>query len=603
MAQTTDSHRARGEAFFTAGDWRAAIDALQQAITAEPQAADLLVKLGRAYLNLGQTLEAVQYLKLAHQAEPTSSHTLAHLAVAISMSEGRSAALPHFAKAAELAPTDTNAQNNYGQALLALDRLEEAEPVFRQALQHDSKHVQALTGLASIMASRDTNQAERLFRQVLQIQPNYPEALLQLGYLFLRAGHAIKALSFFENASHMPGDIRATVNVASALCHLGWFAEARIKFAAAQQEQPSNTTLRSVRLLSSNYDPDLSREELFRWHQEFGSLFPVHLAAPDRSSSTSPKHKIRLGYVSGDYRSHVCAWFLLPLIQAHNREKFEIVCYSTDAREDAVTQRFWGLADKFRPIATLDDTSASRLIAEDQIDVLIDCSGHSNGNRLALFAMKPAPVSVSFLGYPNTTGLRAIDFRFTDSISDPLSEGNTYSTETLVRLPNGFSTYAPTIETPKVSQLPCIKRGTVTFASFNNRLKLNDRVIAVWARILKGTRGSRLLLKDRCFSFPAMVEDLRERFQTHGVPPDSLDIRPYDATVIDHFRVFAEVDISLDPFPYNGTTSTCDALWMGVPVIALRGDRQASRMGASLLTRVGYSELVAENSEDYVRIA
>ena len=605
MAQTTDSHRACGDAFFTAGDWRAAVDALLQAIAVEPRAADLLVKLGRAYLNLGQTSEAARYLKLAHQTEPMSSHTLSHLAVAVSLSEGRSAALQYFAKAAELAPADANMLNNYGQALLALDRVGEAEAVFRQALQHDPKHVQALTGLASIMAPHDRNQAERLLRQALQIQPDYPEALLQLGYLFLRAGHAIKALGFFERIPPMAGDTRPLVNAANALALLSRFNEMKQYFGRALQIEPHNSTIWSIALLSTTYDPNVNRDDLFQRHLDFGNIFskgPITSKATSRPAANAAK-KIKLGYVSGDFRAHVCSWFLLPLLQAHDRINFDIVCYSTDVREDQITTRFRSIADLWRPISVLSDEAAAHQMALDEIDVLIDCSGHSQGNRLSLFAKKPAPISVTFLGSPGTTGLNSISYRFTDSVTDPIGEGNAYSTEKLVRLPNGFLAYQPTIEMPDVSPVPCLRKGMITFASFNNRLKLNDSVIELWAKVLAAVPGSKLILKDRCFSFAAMADDMRQRFQSHGITPDRLDIRPYNASVLDHYLTFSEVDIALDPFPFNGGTTTCDAIYMGVPVISLLGDRYISRMAATIMSRCGLEELVAKSQADFIDIA
>ena len=244
-----------------------------------------------------------------------------------------------------------------------------------------------------------------------------------------------------------------------------------------------------------------------------------------------------------------------------------------------------------------------QLITNDQIDVLIDCAGHSKGNRLPLLARKPAPISVTFLGSPGTTGLNSIGYRFTDSFADPPKEGNVFSTEKLVRLPNGFLTYMPLIEMPAVAPVPFLKTGIVTFGSLNNRLKLNDSVIRPWAEILLSVPLSRLILKDRCFSFPAMVDDMRQRFSNHGITPDRIDIRAYDASINDHFQIFKEVDIALDPFPYNGTTSTCDALYMGVPVVSLLGDSYIGRMTTMILSRCGLTEYVAKNALDYVRIA
>jgi predicted O-linked N-acetylglucosamine transferase (SPINDLY family) len=499
-----------------------------------------------------------------------------------------------------LPPLDSaQAWNDNGQALLALEQMQQAEAAFQSALALDPNHVDALTGLGTVKAKYDRATAQRLLLKALKISPDEPEALLQLGCLFQAAGHSAKSLSFFDRVASRPGDSRALVNKARALAHLSRFEEARREFENARKLQPSSSMLHSVMLLSLSYDPGMPRHELFHLHKEFGGFFAPASPAP----LPKPGSKIRVGYVSGDFRTHACAWFLLPLLKAHDRARFDVTCYATQTRSDDITARFRALADHWRPVADLDDHALARLVVADNIDVLVDCSGHSRGGRLGLFAMKPALVSVSFLGYPNTTGLSAIDFRFTDPVADPPAEVNAFSTERLVRLPNGFLSYGRPREAIPDVAVPDARKMVVTFASFNNRFKINDAVIALWSKILRAVPRSRLLLKDSCFAFEGMVEDMRSRFAVHGIDADRLEFRRFVKPVAAHLGSYAEVDVALDPFPYNGTTTTCDALWMGVPVVTLFGDRQAGRMGASLLSRVGLADCIAETPADYVRIA
>jgi predicted O-linked N-acetylglucosamine transferase (SPINDLY family) len=289
------------------------------------------------------------------------------------------------------------------------------------------------------------------------------------------------------------------------------------------------------------------------------------------------------------------ACFLAHVLEAHDRGQVEVFCYSNSRQADAVTARIRAAADCWREIHALSDEQAAELIREDGIDLLVDLAGHTGDNRLPLFALKPAPVQVTWLGYPDTTGLREIDYRITDAWADPPGRSDELHTEKLVRLPHGFAAYEPQEVAPEVAPLPAEANSFVTFGSFNNFNKLTDECLEVWARILEAVSTARLLLKCGQFDDPAMREEMLARF-----PSGRLELVGAQAGQAEHLAQYARVDVALDPFPYNGATTTCEALWMGVPVIALAGNRHAARVGLSMLTRVGLADLVATSQDEYV---
>ena len=251
----------------------------------------------------------------------------------------------------------------------------------------------------------------------------------------------------------------------------------------------------------------------------------------------------------------------------------------------------------------MSDEEAAELIREDEIDILIDLAGHTAGNRMLLFARKPAPVQVSWIGYPTTTGLSAMDYKIVDSYTDPPGMTEQYYTERLLRLPESFLCYKPEREGPEVSPVPSLTSGHITFGSFNNFAKMSPEVVEAWANIMKAVPDSRLLLKSHCFSDAGTRRYASELFVRHGIEKERVELLLYEPSVHTHLSFYSRVDIGLDTFPYNGTTTTCEALWMGVPVVTLSGGTHASRVGKSLLSNIGLGELVALTEKEYMEAA
>jgi predicted O-linked N-acetylglucosamine transferase (SPINDLY family) len=334
-----------------------------------------------------------------------------------------------------------------------------------------------------------------------------------------------------------------------------------------------------------------------RWEAPLATLVQPH--PHDRS----PERRLKIGYVSSDFRQHSVAWFIEPVLAHHDRERFEIFCYANLFQEDAVTERLKAHADHWRKIYGLPDELAAQQIRADQIDILVDLNGHTAENRLLVFARKPAPVQVTWLGYPNTTGLSAMDYRLTDGFADPVGMTEPFHSETLIRLPECFSCYQPPRDAPAVSELPAKEKGYITFGSFNKLTKVTPEVMATWARILQAVPGSRLALQSAGLGEDAMQQMVREAFAGLGITPERLELHGHDRSQKTHLERYRNIDIGLDPFPYNGTTTTCDALWMGVPVVTLAGKVHAGRVGVSQMSNLGLTELIGQTPEEYVAIA
>lgn len=372
---------------------------------------------------------------------------------------------------------------------------------------------------------------------------------------------------------------------------------------------PENCSIHSNLLMAMNYSERCSQEDIFVESRKWDALHHVDCsdAEPNNErpipSEYSGDSRIRLGFVSSDFRTHSVSYFFEPILKCIDGNKFETFCYSDVTVPDVVTERLKSLSCHWVETSSLEDVAFIEQIRADRIAILIDLAGHTGGNRLRVFSGRAAPIQVTWLGYPNTTGLSTIDYRFTDEIADPAGDSDTLHSEKLLRLKNGFLCYRPLEDSPEIGVSPRLTNGYVTFGSFNNISKMSPGVIAVWARILRKVVNSRLLLKCHNFADHATAERFVGYFADFGITRDRIEVRPVVPDTRGHLAVYNEIDIALDTFPYNGTTTTFEALWMGVPVITLSGDRHAARVGASILARLGLHDLVALSVNEYINLA
>jgi predicted O-linked N-acetylglucosamine transferase (SPINDLY family) len=385
---------------------------------------------------------------------------------------------------------------------------------------------------------------------------------------------------------------------------LGELEEALRCYRSALALQPDLLPAHTGLLLAMHYSDGTTPQETLAQSRRFAERLP-HGPAPtaDRLRPSQAMGRLRVGYVSPDFREHSVAWFLEPLLAAHDRQAFEVIGYASVARPDAVTRRLLSHCHRACEVHDLSDEQLAALVREHRVDILVDLAGHTRGNRLGAFARWPAPVQVTYLGYPGTTGVPAIAYRLTDAIADPAGVTDADHSERLVRLPHGFLCYRPPSEAPPVSPGPVERAGQITFACFNNRPKITEAAVALWARLLRELPGSRLVLKSAGLSDAGGRARLLAQFDRHGIGAERLALWGMVRSPWEHLAYYAQADIALDTFPYNGTTTTCEALYMGVPVVTLAGRSHAARVGASLLTRVGLPELIAGSPDEYVACA
>ena len=474
------------------------------------------------------------------------------------------------------------------------------------ALNPNSPAAHHSLGLA-FTKQRRHGEAERCFRRALSLDPCFVEAELDLGHMLHERGDIDQAIRRFRHAITIePALAEAHYRLGNALSDQGWIAAAIACYHRATVLKPDLFAAHSNRAFTMNYDPAASPAELYAAHRACAALFPSsgrfnHTHANDRN----PGRRLRIGYVSGDFCEHAFSYFFEPLIASHDRSEIEVFCYSSldEANEDETTARLKSFADHWTSIFRRDDKRVAANIREDRIDILVDLGGYTARSRVEVFALKPAPVQASWLGYLNTTGLPAMDYRITDAIADPEGEADRFNSEILVRLRPPFLCYRPLDAAPPVSALPMQSAGNLTFGSFNNLPKLTPRTIRLWAELLHAVEGSRLVIKTMQMRDFSTADELRNRFAQEGIGPERLDLLAWRVRAVHHLARYNLVDIALDPFPFNGVTTTCEALWMGVPVVTLVGDRQYGRVGASLLKAVGLEELIAESPDGYLRIA
>ncbi|NKB57128.1 MAG: tetratricopeptide repeat protein [Alphaproteobacteria bacterium] len=622
---------------FQAGQIEAAENGFRDVLDAEPRNADALYFLAVIAYQSGRNQDALEIVDtaIAYRRDSPDLHNLRGLAL-IALERGAEAC-EALQKSAACDPNFADPVNNLGVAQESLGQQEEAEASYRRAIALNGDYAQAFSNLGRILLSiGQPAEAEEACRRALDIQPDLADARFNLavaqqrqgliaeaeatvraslisdpdsadlhrylGALLHRQGDLNGAETALRNAlSRQPTLGEAHDNLATVLLDQGHIDDAETHFKKALDLNPTDSRAQSNLLLCRNYhvsDPAVLLQE----HREWVEQHAIAIASLVPPIVRETRIRLRIGYLSADFRRHSVASFFEPLLVRHDQSRFEIFCYANLENPDATTARLQTACDHWRWVAGLTDDQLAKRIQADGIDILVDLSGHTAGNRLLALQRKPAPIQATWLGYPNTTGLTAIDYRLTDAVADPPG-AERFATETLLRLEDGFLCYQPPGDAPDVAPLPAQSAGHVTFGSFNNLRKVTPAVIAVWAEILHRAPPARLHLKARPFADHATVAHFTDVFRQHGIAAERITLRGPLSTPSDHLGAYAEMDIALDCFPYNGTTTTCEALWMGVPVVTLAGDRHAARVGASLLTRVGLEDCIAAQLDDYIGIA
>ena len=596
-----------------------------------------LHQLARTYLTAGNSPEAEKVYKKLLEMNPNDVAALAGLG-ALAGSSGRyGLAVQYLEKACALDSRNVVYLHNFGESLRQLGKMQQAEAVLRKVLVTDPKFAPAYQGLMAIFY---TAYAQALSRKesslAARLANEYTAVSISLGNIHLDSGLVQKAIEIYRQVlSLQPDNVTALSNLGNALRTVGQISEAEVvcrkalsidkEFAIAWNNlgivlneqgrfdesldcykralaiQPDFPEVvhncGSGSLFNLLYNQDVSSQEIFLHHQRWGAAFPV--PEPKRSRRTlTTGHRLRIAFLSPNFRLHAMLHFLEPILAHRDDSRFEVICYAQGPVKDIHTQRLMDYGLTWVWIHNLDDAALAEKIEQDGVDILIDCGGHTSGSgsRLKALANKPAPIMMSWLGYLGTTGLPAMDYRLTDLWVDPPGLTEALHTEHLLYIPGGMMAYRPHRVSPDVSRLPFLRNGYVTFGSLNNAQRINAQVAELWASIMRSTPDSKLLLQSKQFADIGVIGRFRGLFEAFGIKPNRLEMRTQSA---DFLNTYSDIDIALDTFPYGGGATTCDAIWMGVPVISLAGERPSGRLTSSILNQIGHPEWISTSAKAY----
>ncbi len=626
-----------GDALHADGCFEMAAAAHREALRRRPDAGRIWNDLGNALHAAGRIEEAIVGYREALRLEPALSAAQINLGNALEAAGRLDEAIAAQRAAIRLAPENAPIRYHLGNILAATGQIAEAASSYREAVRIDPGHWQAHNQLANVLFSQgQVADAIEFYVAAARANPHFAEAYRNLGNALQTAGRLDEAIAVCREATRLqPNDAIAFCNLGNALNAAGNPDESAAaclravqldpSYAAAQSNlgkclkdqgrldeavdcfrkavalQPDAPEHGSNLLLCLHYHPAFDAGSILsesrRWNERHAQ--PLRGALRRHENDPSPDRRLRIGYVSPDFRQHVMGCALFPLLHHHDSEKFEIFCYSNSHEHDLVTRQLRAKADSWREVASVGDEETAEMIREDRIDILIDLSMHAAGNRLLVFARKPAPVQATYLAYCSTTGLETMDYRLSDPYMDPPELDAACYAEKTIRLRRSYWCYYPPGEASTVTPEAALKRSAVRFGCLNHYAKVSDPALELWMDILQATSNSSLLLN----AAPGLA---RQRI-TAGFRRRSIDLSRLEFVGLtpwpEYLRNWQSIDIGLDPFPYGGGITTCDALWMGTPVVSLSGRTGVGRGGRSILSNVGCLDLIAETPQEYVRIA
>jgi predicted O-linked N-acetylglucosamine transferase (SPINDLY family) len=588
-------------------------ETLRDALKFFPDSPEIHFYLGMTLQYKKQYDESISHYKKALQFNPGLAEAYHYSGVIFQEKGQLEEAITNYQKALKLKPGLDDLYYNLGTAFQKEKRFSEAINCYQKAVQRKPAFAEAYFNMAnafSEIAMRDKSlenhqKAIENYDKALSINPKYEDAYLNRGFILQFFNKLEEAFDSYKKILEInPTSAMALNNIGEISRIRGKLNEAEAYFRRAIEIDPDFTSACSNLLITLSYNPCYSGEMLLTEHRIFAEKYFELRAAKSISFSNeqTSERRLRIGYVSPDFRRHSVAYFTEPVILKHNREQFEVFCYSNVKFPDETTFRIRQYTDVWRDISEKSDEDVIKLIRDDCIDILIDLAGHTNNNRILLFAHKCAPVQINWIGYPATTGFQNMDYKIVDHYTDPPGLTEPFYSEKLIRLPDCFLCYLPEKDSPAVGDLPARVSGYITFGSFNNFAKVSPLVIECWTNILKMIPGARLILKAQSFSDMSVRNYVKEIFTHNGISDERIEMLRWKVSKKEHLNLYNRIDVALDTFHYNGTTTTCEALWMGVPVITIAGDTHASRVGVSLLSNVGLPELVVKTPQEYVEI-
>ncbi len=579
--------------------------AYHQAIELQPDFTDALEDLATLLIQTQRNEDAEPYLLRAIQATPSNSDALVKLGKIYFLREKYIKAGECYNRALIHSPDNVEAHIDLAAVKEKTGELDIALKHYRKAIAIAPNNMRAHNNLSIILCLMGAHEdAMNAANTALHLNPSSPEAYNNLANALYRLGRLEEAVDALKQALHYRHDDAEThANLGRVLLLQGKTKQSLACYQHTVELQPDLSSAHSLLLYSMNYSLEFSQDEIFKAHTKWAKNHePVSEQLTTHANTAEPERRLRIGYVSPDFRGHSVAFFLEPILANHAHNTFEIFCYSDTFKTDQTTKRMQALSNHWRHCCSLADTDVAQMIIDDQIDILIDLAGHTDNNRLTMFASQPAPIQASYLGYPNTTGLQSIQYLITDQHCDPAPEMDAFYSEQLCRMPNAFFCYQPPANSPAISPAPAIKNGYITFASFNNLAKIGEEVVKLWSDVLKAVPSSRLRIQCLSLNDPPTRTRFEHLFASQEIDTKRIDFsaaKDFDTYLSDH----ADVDIVLDTFPWNGHTVSCHALWMGVPVITLAGNRHSSRMGLSILTNLDLNDCIANSKPEFIAAA
>ncbi|HEX8521723.1 MAG TPA: tetratricopeptide repeat protein [Tepidisphaeraceae bacterium] len=599
-----------GTALCDVGRFEEAVPKFEQAIRLKPAYAKAKMNLGHALVNVGKYADAEKVLEDLVKLAPREPEAWNVYATALLRQQKLSQAEAALRRCADLDPGRAATWSDLGHIVARQERWEDAVALYRKAIDLDPSLAAAHNNLSNALESLGRyEEAEAAVRRAIELSPHYGVAFFNFARQCSNSARfkQVEELARRVLALH-PEIAIAHVMLATALQQEGRVEEAQEEIAKSLAKNSGDpkfcTDIESTRISMMNYSTRYSPQEIFDEHVRWGEKHADPLFhRMSRRNDRDPHRRLRIAYISPDFRQHSVAHFLEPLLAAHDHEQFEIYGYCDVANPDRMTRRFQSLCDVWRETSSLTDEALAAMIHGDVIDIAVECAGHTAGYRLLAMARKPAPVQISYVGYANTTGVRAIDYRFTDEHVEPPGEADRLSTEKLIRLGTPYQVFKPSEIAPEPGELPALAAGRITFGSFNALIKVGRESVNLWSKVLRALPDSVMFIKARGLAEPEMRQHLLDWFAGEGIEPGRLTIVGHDQTGEEHLARYGQVDVILDTFPFQGTTMTCEALWMGVPVLSRVGETHASRVGLSLLTAVGLGHLAADSDGSYLSAA
>ncbi len=499
---------------------------------------------------------------------------------------------------------------NLGNQLREQGHTAQAIAYYQQAIALNPYLLAAYNNLGSLLGNdpQTIPQAIHYLETLLNLDPTYTKALHNLARIYLNHEQLTSAFNCYQQALLiLPNDSKLYNSLGYILTEQARLDQAIPYFKKALTLTPTSVITHNNLLMALHYT-DYPQSTLFKEYQQFDKQHALPLAPliKPHTNSPDPQRRLKIAYLSPDFRRHAIAYFIKAILAHHNHQHFELFCYYNHPDSDDFTQEIQTYADHWINCYSLSDQDLVQHLRDQRIDLLIDLAGHGAGNRSLIFAQKPAPLQIAYLGYSNTTGLTAMDSRITDEHTDPSDPAvDALSSETLIRLPNTYFCYSPPKEfVPIQPQLPCQHQNHLTFGSFNNYPKLSPQILHIWAQLLQQLPTAKLLIKAKQLADLQTKTALLHHFARFNLPPERLILIPsFIPSTIDNLKTYSMVDIALDSYPYNGATTTCESLWMGIPVITLVGERHVSRMGLSLLSTLKLPQLIAHSPAEYIQIA